>query len=147
MQYFLAGDRGERPLTKREFVFDSPPYPVPPQRQDGVFVDALLAIAVNKLTALGRSEPKDYVDLYEIVHSGRHVLDDLVRLAMEKDPGVTPLVLATDFDDARDLSGVADFLRRYMIVALDWDDLVRFFRREAERLRELVPPRTRRRLE
>ncbi len=147
MQYLLAGDRGERPLTKVEFVFDSPRYLVSPQRQDGVFVDGLLAIAVNKLTALGRREPKDYVDLYEIVRSGRHRLDDLVRLAVEKDPGDTPLVLAADFDSARDLSRVAEFLRRYMIAALDWDDLVRFYRAEAERLRGLVPPRTRRRQE
>ena len=58
-------------------------------------------------------------------------------------PGLTPLVLAADFDDARDLSEVADFLRRYMIVALDWGEVVRFYRQEAERLRGLVPPRTR----
>lgn len=143
MQYLLAGDRGERPLTKIEFVFDAPRYLIAPERQDGVFVDGLLAIAVNKLTALGRREPKDYVDLYEIVRSGRYGLGDLVRLVPEKDPGVTPLVLATGFDDARDLSGVAAFLRRYMVIELNWDELVQFYRREAERLRGLVPPRAR----
>ncbi|MBI2160726.1 MAG: nucleotidyl transferase AbiEii/AbiGii toxin family protein [Candidatus Rokubacteria bacterium] len=143
VQYLLAGDRGERPLTKIEFVFDAPRYLIAPERQDGVFVDGLLAIAVNKLTALGRREPKDYVDLYEIVRSGRYGLGDLVRLVPEKDPGVTPLVLATCFDDARDLSGVAAFLRRYMVIELNWDELVQFYRREAERLRGLVPPRAR----
>ncbi|OGL17199.1 MAG: hypothetical protein A3K12_00970 [Candidatus Rokubacteria bacterium RIFCSPLOWO2_12_FULL_71_19] len=143
VQYLLAGDRGERPLTKIEFVFDTPRYLVAPERHDGVFVDGVLAIAVNKLTALGRREPKDYVDLYEIVRSGPYALDDLVRLVPEKDPGLTPLVLATYFDDARDLSGVAALLSRYMIAALDWDDLVRFYEREAVRLRGLVPPRRR----
>ena len=78
---------------------------------------------------------------------GRHPLDDLVPLGMEKDPGLTPLVLAADFDSARDLSRIADFLRRYMIAALEWDDLVRFYQREAERLRGLVPPRSRGRRE
>lgn len=147
VQYFLAGGQGERPLTKIEFVFDAPRYLIAPERHDGVFVDGLLAIAVNKLTALGRREPKDYVDLYEIVRTGRHALDDLIRLVPEKDPGVTLLVLATYFDDARDLAGVAGFLRRYMIAELDWDDLVGFYRREAERLRGLLPPRTRGRRE
>jgi hypothetical protein len=142
VQYLLAGDRGERPLTKIEFVFDTPRYLIAPERQDGVFVDGLLAIAVNKLTALGRREPKDYVDLYEIVRSGRFGLGDLVRLVPEKkDPGVTPLVLATYFDDARDLSGVAAFLRGYMLGEWNWDELVQAYAREAERLRGLVPPR------
>jgi hypothetical protein len=144
VQYALRGDRGERPLTKVEFVFDAPPYLAPPERRDGVLVDGLLAIAVNKVTALGRREPRDYVDLYEIVRTRRHQLDDLVRLAAEKDPGLTPLVLAVDFDGARDLAAVADFLRRYMIAPLDWDEVVRFYGHEAERLRGLVPPRARR---
>jgi hypothetical protein len=141
VQYFLSGDADRRPLTKIEVLFDPPPHLVPPVRQDSVFVDGLLAIAVNKLTALGRREPKDYVDVYEVVRSGRQPLDDLVRLAGEKDPGLTPLVLAVDFDGVVDLPDVVDFLRRYLIVTLDWDELVRFYRREAERLRGLVPPR------
>lgn len=96
---------------------------------------------MNKLTVLGRREAKDYVDLYQIVRSGRQSLDDLVRLAPQKDPGLTLLVLAADFDSVVDLTGVADFQRRHMVVDLDWEDLIRFYQREAERLRELVPPR------
>lgn len=142
LQYALSGDEGDRPLAKVEFVVDSPPYFDSPDSPRGVFVDSLLAIGINKVTALGRLEPKDYVDLYEIVRSGRQPLDNLVRAAEEKDPGITVLVVAADFDRAAELSGVADFLRRYMVVALDWDELVGFYQREATRLRDLVPPRS-----
>jgi len=37
----------------------------------------------------------------------------------------------------------ADFLSGYMVTAIDWGALVRFYQREAERLRHLVPPQKR----
>lgn len=143
LQYVLSGDTGPHALVKVEFLVDPPPYFVSPQRQDAAYVDGVLAIGVNKLTALGRREPKDYVDLYQIIRSGRQQLGDLIQLGLQKDPGITLLVLADDFDSVAELSGVADFQRSYMVVALDWKELVRFYQREAERLRELVPPRKR----
>ncbi|MDP3766745.1 MAG: nucleotidyl transferase AbiEii/AbiGii toxin family protein, partial [Dehalococcoidia bacterium] len=144
LQYALSGDTGPHALVKVEFLVDPPPHFVSPERQDTAYVDGVLAIGVNKLTALGRREPKDYVDLYEIIRSGRQTLDDLIQLATQKDPGITLLVLADDFDSVVELSGVADLQRRYMVAALDWHELVRFYQREAGRLRELVPPRERR---
>lgn len=143
LQYALSGDTGPHPLVKVEFLVDPPPYFVGPERHDAAYVDGVLAIAVNKLTALGRREPKDYVDLYQIIRSGRQRLEDLIQLAPQKDPGITLLVLAVDFDAVAELSGVAAFLRSYLVAALDWDDLVAFYRREAGHLRELAPPRKR----
>jgi len=141
LQYFLSGDGGAHPLVRVEFLFDTPEYFVAPQRRDEAFVDGLVAIGVNKLTVLGRQEPKDYVDVFEIVRTGGLSIDDLASLAPHKDPGITLLVLADDFDRVVELSNIADFLSGYMVTAIDWGALVRFYQREAERLRELVPPR------
>src|SRR5712691_5667306 len=77
LQYFLSGDAGAHPLVRVEFLFDTPEYFVAPQRRDEAFVDGLVAIGVNKLTVLGRQEPKDYVDVFEIVRTGGLSIDDL----------------------------------------------------------------------
>lgn len=64
---------------------------------DGIIVDSLENIAANKLTAiLGRSEPKDFVDLYWILQSG-WALEPLLEMAREKDTGLTPFYLAGAF--------------------------------------------------
>ena len=59
-----------------------------------VIVDSLENIGANKLAAiLGRTEPKDFVDLYFILHSGQD-FDDLLKKAREKDLGLQPFFLA-----------------------------------------------------
>src|SRR5712691_12836054 len=98
LQSFLSGDAGAHPLVRVEFLFDTPEYFVAPQRRDEALVDGLVAIGVNKLTVLGRQGPKDYVDVFEIVRTGGLSIDDLASLAPHKDPGITLLVLADDFD-------------------------------------------------
>lgn len=61
---------------------------------EGIIVDSLENIAANKLTAiLGRSEPKDFVDLYWILQSGWS-LEPLLEMARQKDTGLTPFYLA-----------------------------------------------------
>ncbi len=61
---------------------------------EGIVVDSLENIAANKLTAiLGRAEPKDFIDLYFILHQGWS-LDTLIKMAQEKDTGLTPFYLA-----------------------------------------------------
>lgn len=61
LQYFFSGDTDPRhPLLKCELVFDTEPYFAEPRSFDGVRVDDVLNIAVNKVTAILRLEPKDY---------------------------------------------------------------------------------------
>jgi hypothetical protein len=61
---------------------------------DGVICDSIENIGANKLTAvLGRTEPKDFVDLYFILHSG-YDFDDLLAKAQTKDLGMQPFFLA-----------------------------------------------------
>lgn len=140
-RFLLAGDtHPDHPLRKCELMLDSPPFFAEPRWFDGILVDDLLSIAVNKLTALSRIEPKDYIDLYLIVSRGLHRMEDLVPRAQEKDPGLTPLVLATTFDRVDELPDLRAFQDGYMLVSVDSADLIRFYRRWAERLVETVRP-------
>lgn len=59
-----------------------------------VIVDSIENIGANKLTAiLGRTEPKDFVDLYFILQAG-YDFDDLLAKAQTKDLGLHPFYLA-----------------------------------------------------
>jgi hypothetical protein len=61
---------------------------------DGIRVDTLREIAVNKLCALlGRWEPRDLVDLFFITRAGFDPLS-LITEARRKDGGLTPASLA-----------------------------------------------------
>ena len=142
VQYMLEGDPDpDHRLVKIDLAFDNPPYFAAPRWLDGVAVDDLLAIAVNKVTALGRREPRDYLDLFVIVRSGRHRLEDLMPMAREKDEGIDELTLARDFADVATLRGVAEYLGRYVLEPVDWVDVVEFYRMWSERLLEQQPPR------
>lgn len=135
IQYFFSGDiESDHPLVKCELMFDPPPYFADPQSFEGVRVDALLAIAVNKLTIVGRNEPKDYIDRYLIDRSGRYAFADLIALAKDKLVGLDDLTLAAHFKAAQDLPTLAEFQHAYMIADVDLGEMVRFFDEWAERL-------------
>jgi hypothetical protein len=59
-----------------------------------IVVDSIENIGANKLTAiLGRTEAKDYVDLYFILRAG-YPFEDLLAKAREKDLGLQPFFMA-----------------------------------------------------
>jgi hypothetical protein len=141
VQYFFSGDsHPDHPLLKSELVFDTPPYFADPRRFDGMLVDDLLNIAVNKLTIHTRREPKDYVDLYTIVRSGRTRLEDLIPMAKEKMVGLDELTIGAHFSQVDALPNLEEFQRAYMVVPTDLADLRRWFREWARRLFEAIPP-------
>ncbi|MBN1976523.1 MAG: nucleotidyl transferase AbiEii/AbiGii toxin family protein [Anaerolineae bacterium] len=90
---FLLEPEGTRPL-QIDLVRDFGPQYGQHKRYGEVIVDSIENIGANKLTAiLGRTEPKDFVDLYFILHSG-HNFDDLLEKAQGKDLGLQPFFLA-----------------------------------------------------
>jgi len=144
IQYFFSGDpHPHHPLVKAEFLVDTPPYFADPRRFDGVMVDDLLSIAVNKVTIHTRFEPKDYVDLYLILRSGKYRLEELLPLAKEKMVGLDDLIIAARFAKVRDLRDIAKFQASYMVGSVDWDDITAFFESWAIHLRKQLPPRDR----
>ncbi|MBE2233185.1 MAG: nucleotidyl transferase AbiEii/AbiGii toxin family protein [Anaerolinea sp.] len=64
-------------------------------------MDSIDNIGANKLTAiLGRTEPKDFVDLYFILRAG-YDFDDLLTKAQTKDLGLHPFYLAGSLRQVR----------------------------------------------
>lgn len=142
VQYFFSGDsHPSHPLLQTELVFDPPPYFAEPRSFDGVLVDDLLNIAVNKLTIHTRFEPKDYIDIYMIASSGRYRLDDLVPLAKEKLLGLDEVTVGAYFKRVLELPNLVEYQHDYMVAAVDLTDLIRFFSAWGERLFAAMPPR------
>jgi hypothetical protein len=141
VQYCFSGDsHPDHPLLKSELVFDAPRYFADPRRLDGVLVDDLLSIAVNKLTIHTRHEPKDYVDLYMVVQSGHVRLEDLIPMAKEKLVGRDELAIAAHFSQVDELPNLEAFQQAYMVAPTDLADLRRWYRDWATRLIEAIPP-------
>jgi hypothetical protein len=70
---------------------------------EGVVVDSMVNIGANKLTAiLGRTEPKDFVDLHFLLQAGLD-FDDLLAKAQTKDTGMQPFFLAASLLQVRQL--------------------------------------------
>lgn len=141
VQYFFSGDpHPDHPLKKVELIFDTPPYFAPPRAFGRTFVDDLLCISVNKLTALARLEPKDYVDLYLIVTRDKYRLEELIPLARQKDPGIDEWAIATAFAQVEQLPDLMEFQQSYMLVDFTQETLIRFYKEWAAQLFSLFPP-------
>lgn len=142
MKFSLSGDPDhERPLERVDVASDPPPYFAEPAVFDGIPVDSLLAIAVNKVAIVTRHELKDYVDLFFILRETPLRLEDLIPLAKEKLLGLDEWALIDKFLAARDVAGLAEFQARSLVRPIDWDDLQRFYADAADRLIALFPPR------
>lgn len=105
----------------------------------GIRVDSLEDIAVNKVCALFRQEPKDYVDLYFILTETSWTLEYLLDRARLKD---------AVFDEARGLLRFADSLSlvgafalpQFMRRPLNLGKMEARLQQEAEKIRERLRP-------
>ncbi|MEZ4708281.1 MAG: nucleotidyl transferase AbiEii/AbiGii toxin family protein [Caldilineaceae bacterium] len=101
-QYFLEPPTGE-PL-KIDLVREFGPQFGEHIYIGNIIVDSLENIGANKLTAiLGRTEPKDFIDLYFILRTGQYTFDDLLAKAEEKDLGLHPFYMAGALLEVRHL--------------------------------------------
>jgi hypothetical protein len=102
-----------------------------------VIVDSIENIGANKITAiLGRTEPKDFVDLYFILQAGLE-FDALLVKAQTKDLGLHPFYLAGSLRQVRNF-------RRLPATTppLTLPELQQFMLALADRLLEQVRPRS-----
>jgi hypothetical protein len=98
-EVFLEPETGD-PL-KIDLVRDFGPQYGEHIKLGSVVVDSIENIGANKLTAiLGRTEPKDFVDLYFILRAG-YSFDDLLAKAQTKDMGLRPFYLAGSLRQVR----------------------------------------------
>lgn len=141
-RFMLDGDpEVAHKLEKIDLAFDPPPYVAQPRHIDGIMVDDLLSIAVNKMAIVTRDDLKDYVDLYFVLRETSYRMEDLIPLAKQKLPGLDEWALAEKFVRARRLKALIEFQQYYMLKDVDWSDLLRFYADAADRLFALFPPR------
>lgn len=69
-------------------------------KQEGkIKIDSLENIGSNKITAIfGRTDHKDFIDLYYILNETKFTFDQLVSLAKQKDLGLTDFYLANSIN-------------------------------------------------
>src|SRR5581483_2664177 len=106
------------------------------RRIDSVIVDALENIGANKVNAIfGRTDVKDFVDLYFILKAGLELFD-LIEMAKQKDAGLTECYLAGMMRQVRELNRLPRMLK-----PIDLDTLKEFYLRLADDLlRRAKPP-------
>jgi hypothetical protein len=106
------------------------------QKIEGIILDAEENIAVNKILSIfGRTESKDFVDLYFLLQAG-HDLEQLVTLAKQKDAGLSEFWLAGMM---RQVTRLRDL--PIMLKPLTLEELQSFFLELADReFRDIKPP-------
>lgn len=96
---------------------------------DGVVIDSLLDIAINKIVTISqRTDVKDFVDLYFLLQQ-TSVWDLIEGAKIKFKIQIEPFLLASDFLKVEDFT----FLPR-MIMPLKLDDLKIFYRQKAKDL-------------
>ena len=121
---------------KLDFVSDVPVQFGKIENFEGIKVDSLENIAVNKITAVfGRTDAKDFIDLYFLLKDGKFNFYDLVEKAKKKDIGLSEFYLAGM------LAGVEKItVFPKMLVPLDKNELQKYFLTLSEDLfRKLKP--------
>jgi hypothetical protein len=94
-QYFLEGDAYPGSVLKVDWVRDVNVQFGEKVKHGSVIVDSLVDITTNKICAiLGRTEIKDFVDLYILLKEGDFAFDDVFTMAKEKDLGLTEFYFA-----------------------------------------------------
>jgi len=140
IQFFLTGDENPaHPLKKVDVVLDTEPH-FAVERFGAYFVDSLLDIAVNKVTAIFRLDTKDFIDLYFLLSRGPMTLDDLIPLAKQKLLGFHEFYLAGCLAQFPSLAGRARFIERYMVEPVDLSEVEEFYRRLSGNLFDRYSP-------
>jgi predicted nucleotidyltransferase component of viral defense system len=104
--------------------------------KNGVRVDSLKNIGSNKVLAIfGRTDAKDFIDLYWILQESDLKFDDLYRDAREKDLGLSEFYLAYALQNIEKIN-----LFPQMLEPLPWDEIMAYFQALARILLNRIKP-------
>lgn len=121
LQYIVVNDSGV--TLKVDFVKDVPVHFGATREIDGLRLDSLENIGANKVLAVfGRTDAKDFIDLYWILQRTNLMFDDLYALAKEKDLGLSELYLAYALHSAAKIK-----LFPRMLEPLPWERILVYF--------------------
>jgi len=96
-------------------------------------IDSFIDISANKLLALlGRSEPRDFIDVYFVIKSGKLSREQLIESAKKKDTGFDLYWLAIAFKNAELLT--QEILETYMVDQISLKELKQFFKNWQEEI-------------
>ncbi|MFM7584975.1 MAG: nucleotidyl transferase AbiEii/AbiGii toxin family protein [Caldilinea sp.] len=121
LQYIVVNDSGV--TLKVDLVKDVPVHFGATRKIDGLRLDSLENIGANKVLAVfGRTDAKDFIDLYWILQRTNLMFDDLYALAKEKDLGLSELYLAYALHSAAKIK-----LFPRMLEPLPWEQILIYF--------------------
>jgi len=104
--------------------------------RDGIQLDSLENIGSNKVLAVfGRTDAKDFIDLYWILQHTDMKFDALFRMAREKDRGLSELYLAYAL---KNVEKIRLFPR--MLQPLPWEEIKAYFLALARELLARIKP-------
>lgn len=134
IQYIVADQAGV--AQKVDLVKDLPVHFGKISIKDDVRLDSLKNIGSNKVLAIfGRTDAKDFIDLYWILQHTSLKFDDLYLQAREKDLGLSEFYLAYALQNVEKIR-----LFPRMLQPLPWEEVKVFFQTLArERLQRVKP--------
>ncbi|MBI5620570.1 nucleotidyl transferase AbiEii/AbiGii toxin family protein [Candidatus Gottesmanbacteria bacterium] len=104
--------------------------------EGGVRIDSLENIGSNKVLAIfGRTEAKDFIDLYFLLQETEYTLDHLYTLATKKDVGLTEFYLAYAMDKVGEATNDPVMLRPY-----DREKAILFYKEVSKKLFLKIKP-------
>lgn len=134
IQYILTDTTGM--TLKIDLVKDVPVHFGDPVVREDVRVDSLENIGSNKVLAVfGRTDAKDFIDLYWLLQHTDLKFDDLYKQAREKDLGLSELYLAYALQNIEKIR-----LFPKMLEPLPWDEIKSFFQALARLLLTRIKP-------
>jgi predicted nucleotidyltransferase component of viral defense system len=134
IQYIVSEPSGTS--LKVDFVKDIPAHFGELLVIGTIQVDSLENIGSNKILSIfGRTDAKDFIDLYWILHRTKLKFDLLYHQAQEKDLGLSELYLAYAMQN---IDQIRLFPR--MLAPLPWDDIREFYHQLARDLIMRIRP-------
>lgn len=135
LQYIFLDTNGIQ--LKIDIVRDIPVHFGDIKVEKNIRIDALENIGSNKITAiLGRTDAKDYIDLYWILLKTDLTFDKLFELAKKKDAGLSELYFSYALAHIRDVT-----VFPVMVGSLEWEKIVDYFIKLSEKLLLRVKPK------
>lgn len=105
--------------------------------KNGVRLDSLENIAVNKILAVfGRTEAKDFIDLYFLLTDKKFALKDLIAKAKKKDLGLTEFYLANSIGQSEKLEKLPK-----MLIPFDLNKMKKFYEKTHQKILREIKPR------
>lgn len=107
------------------------------EKRGKVVIDSLENIAVNKVLAVfGRTDAKDFIDLFFLLEKKKFVLKDLIEKAKKKDVGLSEFYLAGAIANFENVSTWPK-----MLVDLSKDDLKTFYANISTEMFKKIKPK------